>query len=164
MSEWTLAYGDVDLAYGGLFIRDQGHGWAEVIEVTDLDSAVGTTNLVEVQEGSVMLPSCSLGAAREALRRAWGACGGPGNGTDLTGLDRTTARLMAFAALWQYGHGDRERSWTIATDRQYSEWAGPDRWRVSSIYGHDGAFHPLRVNGTKGLRRWLWRELDCDPS
>lgn len=160
---WRMAHGDADLSYGGLFIRDMGGGWAEVVEVTDLDSAVGTTNLVEVTQGSVMLPSRSLHAAREALRRAWESCGGPGNGYGrLSELDRPTGRLVAFAALWEYGHGDRERSWVIATDRVFSEWAGPDRWRVNLAMGTDHALHPMRVNGSKGLRRWLRSELNVE--
>jgi hypothetical protein len=156
-STYVMAHGDVDIAYGALFIADQGDSWAEVVEVTDLDSAVGTTNLVLVEQGSVILPTASLHAAREALRRAWESCG-----FTCRPSDRATARLMAFAALWEYGHGDRERSWTIATDREYDEWAGPDRWRVTRAMGHDRALHPIRVNGTKGLRRWLRSELDIE--
>lgn len=168
--EYVMAHGDISLSHGGLFVADQGHGWAEVVEVTDLDSAVGTTNLVLVEQGQVTIPY-RLSAARQAFRQSWQSCG-PGSCQDgaLSGLDRPTARMLAFAAMWEYGHRDVERCWTIATDREFSEWAGPDRWRVSvervplrgQPRGPERWRRPVQVNGDKGLWRWLRVEFGIE--
>ena len=166
--EYRMVHGDADLTYGGLFVRDMGHGWAEVVEVTDLDSAVGTTNLVLVEQGTVTVPY-RLHSARAAFKQSWESCGPAVCGQRLGDLGRATGRLAAFAAMWEYGHRDIEQSWTIATDRECDEWAGPDRWRVteSEVYSKRWKRHrrmPLRVNGESGLWRWLRRELDIERS
>ena len=63
-----------------------------------------------------------------------------------------------------YGCKDIERSWTIATDREYDERTGPDRWRVTrqDVYDERSrrtVSRPIRVNGERGLRRWLRRTV-----
>lgn len=149
---YKVAYADVDLTYGGLFIDDRGD-YADVVEVIDLDSATGTTNMVCVDIGNVSIEyalasyygaTTYLGAQRRMLRQAMEACG-PGwhEHFRITGLSRETARMMALAALWQYGHRDIERTTVLATDDEYSA-------------GLDGGWTPEEtVAGEDGLREWL---------
>lgn len=164
--EYRLVHGDVNLNYGALFVRDMGAGWAEVVEVTDLDSAVGTTNLVLVEQGTVAIPY-KLGSARETFKHSWEACGPGACGRRLSDMDRELARLAGFAAMWEYGYRDVEQSWTLATDREYDEWAGPDRWRVTWHEVYDERLKrkrklPIRVSGESGLWRWLRRALHIE--
>lgn len=151
MAEYQTAYADVNLLYGGLFIRDEGH-WADVIEVIDLDSAAGTRNMTLVGQGSVSIEyvtaghygtTTKLGAQRETLRSCMiGA--GPGWHEDfrITGLDRDTARMIAYAALWSFGLRDLEESTVLANDTDWS--AEAESWEPEDT-----------VDGEDGLRDWL---------
>lgn len=165
-ARYRIVHGDVDLRYGGVFVRDMGDGWAEVIEIEDLDSAVGTTNLVLITQGTVTI-SYRFAEARRIFKVAWDACGPGGCGERLGGMDRMTARLAAFAAIWEYGQRDVERTWTIATAHDYDESTGAERWRVTCQLIYDERLEcnrrmPIVVNGEKGLRRWLRRTLDVE--
>jgi hypothetical protein len=165
-AEYRLVHGDVDLRYGGLFVRDMGDGWAEVVEIEDLDSAVGTTNLVLITQGTVTIPY-RFAEARRVFKVAWDACGPGAGGQRLSGMDRITARLATFAAIWEYGQRDVERRWTVATDHDYDESTGAERWRVTRQLIYDERLEcnrrmPIVVNGEKGLLRWLRRTLDVE--
>jgi hypothetical protein len=115
---YSIAHADVDIQYGGLFIR-LVNDYAEVVEVTDLDSAAGATNLVLVEAGSVYLAASTFRA--ESLRNVWRQvmtdCGPLGDDRfRITGIDRPTLRRMVYAAAWDYGLAkDVDSSVVIAT-------------------------------------------------
>lgn len=151
--DWRTAYADNDILAGGLWIRDYGD-YADVIEVTDLDSAAGTTNMVIVSIGSVGLYGRNLAENRKRVADAVQSCGYSG---------KLPPRLPIWAALWEYGTRDIESEVIIATDREWS--GGRDGWRPTShSAGVDGQFGKWieRVAGEKGLQRWLQRYHQLD--
>lgn len=147
MSDWLTMYADVSLVHGGLFVRDEGH-YADVVEVTDLDSATGTTEMVMVEQGSCSIEyASSFAKQRELLAHALAACGP--ERSELVRMPRAMRRAAAYAALWSYGHGDTEHTHVLTTDR-----TAP---RVQDGWEAEG-----RVNGSKGLVRWLRRMYDIE--
>ena len=55
-TDWAYS-GDVNLEYGGLFVNldNVRYGYADVVEVTDLDSACGAAGMVLIEKGSVTI-------------------------------------------------------------------------------------------------------------
>jgi len=161
-TRFELAYGDVNVLYGGLWIQDHGD-YADVVEVTDLDSAAGATNMVLVSIGSVGLYGRNLAENRQRLDTALES--GMGKDALASIADRKHRRLAAWAALWEYGYRDIDQEHTIATDR---DWQGNrDGWQPDlESYGVDGQLGKWRkrVNGEDGLKRWLARYADIDFS
>lgn len=158
-TDFVAVYADRDILYGALYVKDCGD-YAEVVEVTDLDSAAGTTDMVNVSTGSVGLYGRNLADNRRRLTEAFASVGG-----FTTTSTREWRRLQAWAALWQYGSRDVDTDVVIATSRDAS--GGRDDWRpTQESYGVDGqiARWQLRVNGEKGLRRWLARYADVDTT
>lgn len=153
--EWRTAYADNDILSGGLWIRDYGD-YADVIEVTDLDSAAGTTNMVIVSVGSVGMYGRDLAENRRRIADARQSCGHEA-GT------RDNLRLRDWASLWECGTRDIESETIMATAKEWS--GGRDAWKPTEhSYGVDGQFGKWieRVNDTKGLKRWLWRNHQLD--
>lgn len=109
MSEWKLVWGDVDIHYGGMWIKDHGD-YADTIELTDLDSATGTRGMVMLEFGSVGLYGRTLRDNVERLKNAFQ------DGVSLRGVNRENARLLAWAYMKQYGYGDNENYEVIRTD------------------------------------------------
>jgi hypothetical protein len=108
-------YCDVDIRYGGLWIKDCGD-YAEWVEVTDLDSATGTSGLILVASGSVGFYARDLADMRSVLDGALNCCGYRRN--LLAAETREWRRLMAWEALYGYKRGDLERWEVIRTDGQ----------------------------------------------
>jgi len=147
---FEMVYGDVDISYGGLWIKDCGE-YGDVVEVTDLDSATGTRNMVMVAVGSVGLYGRTLSDNRQRLETAVQSGIGREAFVKFSGSHR---RLAGWAALWEYGYRDIDQESIIATDPH--DWdGGSDQWKPT-----ERSFGPDRVNGTPGLKRWLARYCD----
>jgi hypothetical protein len=108
-------YCDVDMRYGGLWIKDCGD-YAEWVEVTDLDSATGTSGLILVESGSVGFYARDLRDMRSMLKGALSCCSDRRN--MLAAETRQWRRLMAWEALHGYKRGDLDRWEVIRTDAQ----------------------------------------------
>jgi hypothetical protein len=149
MSEWKIAHADANLTYGGLFVRDEGY-WADIVNVEDLADC-GAENMVLVEKGSVSYDHRNLRQSRAEFRSAVVGCGPGWHGEwKITGMSRENARLLAHAALWEYGYKDRDEVNVLTTDREFSQ-------------PRDGKFTITgRVNGEKGLWRWLRRQYDIE--
>lgn len=126
MSQYQAVHLDVgDIRYGALFIRDEGH-YADVVEVTDLDSATETTGMVLIEQGSLSIEYAgNFAAQRRRFRSAIDTIGSP----SLTGLTRQNARMLAYSALWEYGYRDIEESHVLAerdVDQKQDGWEAED--------------------------------------
>jgi hypothetical protein len=106
MGGWICAYRDVSSGEA-LYVRDDGH-YADLVEVTDLDSAAGADGMLLVEQGSTSIEYAGrLAAQRERFRATWNSCGPE---SPLAGMGREQARVEAYRALWVFGHRDVERS------------------------------------------------------
>ena len=98
--------GDVNIEYGGMFIdtSDVEHGYAEVLRVTDLDSACGAEGLVMIERLTVILDNKDINV------KALDSCGMLGESVGWLGLIES----VVF-----YGYYDCVEDFT-----------GPHRWIV----------------------------------
>jgi len=144
------AYADVDIRYGGLWIKDCGD-YAEWVEITDLDSATGTRGLVMVESGSVGFYARDLGDMRSLLDGALNCCGDRKALLEAPG--GCEKRLMAWEALHGYKRGDVDRCTIIRTDA--------DEPVDQSDYGFVAE---LTIEDEHELRDYISREFDIDCS
>ena len=144
---WQEAYADVNITYGGLWIKDYGD-YADVLEVTDIDSATGAPGRVLVDIGSVGFYTRS---ASDAVKRLRSALSSAGCGADaLLGMTGNERRLAAWEAMWNYGLGDREESRIIAHDSEAA--------LAETAYGFNDI--DATVEGEEGLRAYLASEFN----
>lgn len=143
-SVFVECYADVDVRYGGVWIKDCGD-YAEWVEVTDLDSATGTTGMVLVESGSVSFYSRDLHEIRSMLDRALSCCGD--RKLLLETSDRKWKRLMAWEALHGYKRGDIDQSVIVLTDREAP--AHQDGWHADMV-----------IEDECELRQWLFQAFN----
>jgi hypothetical protein len=112
--------GDIDLKYGGLFISTANKQWgyATVIEVIDLESAIGAEGLILIEEHTVITDD------PENSARAWKSCGD----------DRTLLKDVPFIQLVEvlngYGFYDTEKSIVLVTDNYFGDKASWEGWQI----------------------------------
>jgi hypothetical protein len=135
MSKRWYYQGDVSLEYGGTFMRfaEWKHGYAEVVEVTDLDSGCGFRGAVRIEERSINIEDKSRW---NSALNCIGATLLPND--DICYGERITYRKNSHAwrmclvyALNCYGYYDENRSETVQPDP-----TGPlkfDGWRATRI-------------------------------
>jgi hypothetical protein len=104
-------YADVNIEYGGFWVKDQGD-YADWAELTNLDSATGTTGMVLLEFGSVGLYGRNFAENRKRFNGSFGSCGA---GT-LKGMDHKTGRMAGWQALKSYGYANVDSSIVIRTD------------------------------------------------
>jgi hypothetical protein len=139
--------GDISLEHGGTFFdfSDMKHGYATTVEVTDLESAIGFSGAILVEERSVITDQ------KERWPEALSTIGASllPNG-DIADNKRTLRkdslgwRMCLVYALSSYGYFDTHRSETVQPDPD-----GPlshDNWQATRI----------RSNG---LRAYIRREF-----
>lgn len=122
-TDWAYT-GDVSLEYGGLFVNldNVRHGYADVVEVTDLDSACGAAGMVLIEKGSVCLDF-------RRVRKALGSCGWYDRKAD-----RRCRRAAMAEAVKSYFGMDTGESEVVQTER-----GGPmshDGWRATKVVEH----------------------------
>jgi hypothetical protein len=139
--------GDINLEHGGTFINfsDLKYGYANVVEVTDLDSAIGFSGAILIEERTVITDH------KERWPSALSTIGAsllPNGDIDDNGRpirkDSLAWRMCLVYALSAYGHYDTDRSETLQPDPD-----GPlsfDSWKATRI----------RSNG---LRAYVRREF-----
>ena len=102
MSGSLVGYSDPTVS-NGLWVRDHhGDGYADVVELTDMDSAAGVPNTLMVEMGVVNVPG-KLSEYREIARTMDTRRG-------IAGLTREARRRRWWADIWSYGlHRDIDR-------------------------------------------------------
>jgi hypothetical protein len=101
---WSYV-GDVNLYHGGTAVRvDRSGGYADVVEMSDLDSAIGQEGCVILERGSVVLTGGLR--KRRYLRSALESFGW--KASDLLQFDRADRANELARALWTYGMRDIE--------------------------------------------------------
>lgn len=106
-NDWMFS-GDVSLVYGGIYVRVTPWGYADVVEVTDLDSACGFEGAVLIEKGSANLPS-----SLKVIRAVMASCGWT---QGRRSLPKEARRAMLFECLWRYGHRDVDESEVVQTE------------------------------------------------
>lgn len=149
-AEWVKWYSDVNIRFGALWLRDHGD-YADVLEVTDLESAAGAAGAVLIERGSVGLYGYPRSISKQVsrVREALESCGaGVQAWREIE--EGKYKRLAAWAALWSYGAGDREYSDTVIDDE--------DSWRERDGQAYWSEPIAATVDGEAGLREYIWRK------
>jgi hypothetical protein len=126
--------GDVNLEYGGVWVQvdryDQRYGYANFVEVTDLDGACGATGMVLVEKGTVNFDL-------ERIRKAVASCGWSEGIRKLKGAARKAAII---AAVKGYYGMDVDESETIQTFEdaswRYDGWKATKHVDPSDLKGY----------------------------
>jgi hypothetical protein len=155
--DWTEVYSDVDITQGAMWIKDYG-GYADILEVTDLDSACGAVGRVLVTEGSVGLYGRGTRSNAARLCNALESCG-MGVRAHREIENREARRADAWRAMRAYGYGDTEREIVLQVEamdnnemaESDAHWGLGDSWRPHCV-----------VDGEAGLRAWLHERYDVD--
>lgn len=124
--------GDLNLQHGGIYVRVDGTSYADVVEVSDLDSAIGYADAYLIESGSV--PFQGDRAARERTRSALSTVGL--TMADLRALPRAQRRFELARALWVYGFRDSDRQETVTMGAKAAEsfdgWNADTRLRANA--------------------------------
>lgn len=97
--------GDVNLYHGGTAVRvDRSGGYADVVEATDLESAIGQEGCIMIERGTVVLTGGL--SKRRHLRSALESFGW--KASDLLQFERAKRADELARALWVYGMRDTE--------------------------------------------------------
>lgn len=130
---WTYV-GDRNLEYGGKFYKldDWEHGYAECVDVTDLDSACGFTGGLIIEVGTITLRS------DEGHANALRCCGTVLE--DLDNLSTERGKLMLLDALMVYYGMDVDRREVVQTHEegpmQFDGWKADRRVLSENIEGY----------------------------
>lgn len=113
-TDWTIVYQDMGGVVYGLFAIKDDHGYAEFIELSDLDGGAGATGMVLVERGTIGVYASTIGAARKRITDAMTTCDmstirGPG-------FTRAERRMRTWQALRSGDGGDVASSTVIQTD------------------------------------------------
>lgn len=134
MARWHYQ-GDISLEHGGTFMRftEWKHGYAEVVEVTDLDSATGFPGAVLIEERTVIIDrpeywSQALGVIGATLIEG-DAIEDNGKATYRKGS--LAWRMCLTYALSAYGYYDGERNECVQPERDCP--IRHDGWKAKRI-------------------------------
>lgn len=121
--EWLYS-GDMNAAYGGIWIRHYGD-YADAVRIVDLDSAIGFDGAVLIERCSVSLPR-KVSEKKQRIKSAL-SCYGQTVAT-LGQMSREARRAHIWNAMIDYGYGDSDPIETLQLDPD-----GPmqfDGWRA----------------------------------
>lgn len=127
--------GDINLEYGGTFMNfaDWKHGYANVVEVTDLDSACGFAGAVLIEERTVTIDDASRYAGALSTIGATMLPNGDIDDNGQTTYRKNTLawRMCLVWALNAYGAHEIDRSDVVQPDR--SEPVKFEGWHATRI-------------------------------
>jgi hypothetical protein len=139
--KFEMAWGDVNIEYGGVWIKDQGE-YADWVELTDLDSATGTRGMVLLEFGSVGLYGRTFADNLNRFRNAI-------QGMSLKGINHKNGRLVGWAQLRSYGYGDTDSRLVIRTDPaspvKQEGWEATITVETEDLPGYLRSVHDLEV-------------------
>lgn len=102
-----IYFGDINAEHGGKWIRDRGE-YADIYEITDLDSAMGFDGAVMIERKSVGFYSRSLAENKRRLKSALGSWGLSVSMIPNQIKGRAKQRAVIWEAMSEYGYGDSE--------------------------------------------------------
>lgn len=119
--------GDVGLEHGGTFVKMDNvrYGYAECVEVTDLDSACGADGMCLIEKGTINFDY-------KRVRKAIESCGWIDRGR--AKMDKPHRRAMYLQAVKDYYGMDVDGSEVIQTDPTFP--MRNDGWKATKVVSH----------------------------